>query len=139
MGHQHRLVRYVSDPTPSGCLEWLGHVDRNGYGRVDVAGEARKAHRVVYEQHSGPIPDGLQLDHLCRNRACVNPEHLEIVTNAENSRRGANAKLAPEGVLEIRNLLAVGALTNVEIGRRLGVSASTVRAVKNGQCWRDVA
>jgi hypothetical protein len=80
-------------PLPPGlgpCWLWKGHVGPNGYG---YAGKGKLAHRVVYEALVGPIPDGLDLDHLCRVRACVNPAHLEPVTRAENLWRGALARL----------------------------------------------
>lgn len=71
------------------CWNWTASCDRKGYGRFTVAHDVKVgAHRFAYEQVVGAIPDGLDLDHLCRNRACVNPNHLEPVSHKENVRRG---------------------------------------------------
>ena len=67
---------------------WQLSTKTDGYGRLNVKGVHHQAHRAAYETWIGPIPEGLQLDHLCRNRACCNPDHLEPVTNRENQRRG---------------------------------------------------
>jgi hypothetical protein len=72
---------------PGGCWLWTGDL-RDGYGQVWFEGKHRIVHRVVYEYLVGPIPAGLQTDHLCRVRACSNPAHLELVTNKVNAQRG---------------------------------------------------
>jgi len=71
-----------------GCWEWVAAIGGGGYGVVRNDGRQQAAHRVLYEIMVGPIPAGLQLDHLCRNRRCVRPGHLEPVTCGENIRRG---------------------------------------------------
>ena len=70
------------------CWYWALAYDVKGYGRAWFSGRQHKAHRLVYELLIGKIPEGLELDHLCRNRLCVNPSHLEPVSHAENVRRG---------------------------------------------------
>lgn len=73
------------------CLEWDGYVAKNGYGVVYINGKHGNAHRFFYELYKGEIPKGYDIDHICRNRACVDPEHLEAVTRKENIRRGRGA------------------------------------------------
>lgn len=74
----------------SGCWEWIAAIASTGYGVFQLQQPKRlvRAHRWAYEAVIGPIPSGLQIDHLCRNRACVNPWHLEPVTALVNNRRG---------------------------------------------------
>lgn len=81
---------------PDGCWIWPGVPHRSGYGRfVADVGVVVYAHRYAWESHNGQqIPDGMQIDHLCRNRICVNPAHLEVVTQRENLRRSE----APAGI-----------------------------------------
>jgi hypothetical protein len=73
---------------PDGCWVWVASRDAWGYGHFGHRRVIRSAHRCAYEIAVGPIPDGLTIDHLCRNPACVNPAHLEPVTMTENLRRG---------------------------------------------------
>jgi HNH endonuclease len=75
----------------SECWLWVGSRDSKGYGRLANPGKSRLPHRIAYELMIGPIPPGIELDHLCREKACVNPWHLEQVTHRENSLRGVMA------------------------------------------------
>jgi hypothetical protein len=92
------LVRFADKIalTDSGCVEWIGGLNGVGYGQFYIGRTSLEqtgkgyAHRWSYEYHVGPIPEGLELDHLCRNTACVNPEHLEPVTQRENLLRGTS-------------------------------------------------
>lgn len=86
----------VPDPA-TGCMLWMGSYKPNGYGQFSVKADGtftkRYPHRIAYTLANGPIPPGLVIDHLCRNRACVNPVHLEPVTQAVNQHRGTAAEV----------------------------------------------
>lgn len=86
-----------SIPEPNtGCWLWFGATNGIGYGKLSIGHSGRiYAHRASYELANGPIPEGLHLDHKCRTPSCINPDHLEAVTNAENTRRGLLSKLRP--------------------------------------------
>lgn len=90
-----RLQSKIMPVPHCGCWLWVGDCDSLGYGRfyewTNGRSRVRLAHRVVYEFERGEIPEGLDLDHLCRNPSCVNPDHLEPVTHAVNMARGAHA------------------------------------------------
>lgn len=72
----------------SPCVLWTGATNGVGYGMRKIGGKTFLTHRLAYEEAYGPIPAGLELDHLCRTPLCMNPDHLEAVTHAENVRRG---------------------------------------------------
>lgn len=123
--HPPPQVRFWSriDERDDGCWRWTGSAPNPGYGRFYVDGRKVYAHRFAYEFLIGPIPDGTEIDHLCRNRRCVNPAHLEAVSHAVNIRRStsplaakarqthcvnghpfddANTYIAPNGVRKCR-------------------------------------
>ena len=88
----HERLMTGMEIDPSGCWLWKGLVDRDGYGVFGLNRRSFRAHRVAYELLVGPIPDGLMIDHLCRVTSCINPDHLEPVTNKENQARGSAVK-----------------------------------------------
>lgn len=90
---QDRLERHSVAIPFAGCFVWTGAVDKKGYGRIGMQGKSSKlAHRISYQHFVGEIPQGLELDHLCRNPSCINPNHLEAVTRKVNTDRGLCAE-----------------------------------------------
>jgi len=88
-----RLLAFV-DHTSGDCWPWQGALGSNGYGRFTLRGVAMTAHRAAYLLLVGTIPAGMQIDHLCRNRSCVRPDHLEPVTPRENLLRAPASQAA---------------------------------------------
>ncbi len=87
-------LAYVGD-----CIVWTGYLNPAGYGIISINNRPRRAHRYAYERLHGPIAPGLHLDHLCRNRCCVNPGHLEPVTIKVNVNRGISKQVTRERAL----------------------------------------
>lgn len=94
-GYLQELIRAGRPDSADECWPWPGSKTTGGYGKIQHDGRLQLAHRVAYELHVGPIPDGLMLDHICFERDCFNPRHLEPVTNAQNMQNRAR--------LEVRN------------------------------------
>lgn len=113
----------------SECWMWLRAIGSSGYGQFS---RSTPAHRLAYEKAIGSIPEGLDLDHLCRNRACVNPEHLEPVTRAENIRRGRGTRLDWSDVVEIRS--STEGLS--ALAQRFGVSQNHIWMIRKDRKWK---
>ena len=134
------------EKTPT-CWLWRGGLHGHGYGQVRWDGRRQKAHRVSYQMFNGPIPDGLELDHLCRTRACVRPDHLEAVTHRTNCLRGSRvrihgsrhgrAKLNEEIVKTILERLANGA-SCFSLAPEYSVDRAIIQRIRNGTLWRHV-
>lgn len=136
-GHQNRWkgpsMELVDGGYGDPCWKWLRCLNNYGYGLIRVDGKSRLAHRHLWERTRGPIPDGLEPDHLCRNRWCVKPRHLELVTRAENARRGSRTKLTLDQAREIKH----SNQTYKALAERFGVGLSTVWAIRTGKNWKD--
>jgi hypothetical protein len=125
---------------PSGCWVWQRGLDRDGYGYFRRGGKSVRAHIHYYEERHGATPDGTELDHTCRNRACVNPAHLEPVTHLENCRRGGLVKtgMTIEKAREIRRLHAEKVAYRV-IAERFGIGQSLIAQIVTNRCWKESA
>lgn len=133
--HQRLNESFVREA--SGCWRWIRTRTTAGYGHFYFRGVYYQAHRLVYTLFREPVTTPV-MDHLCRNRACVNPDHLEPVTHRENVRRGAGTRLAAASVRQVYSLHAQG-LSQRAIGRRMKVDHSTVCRVLKGQRWPEFA
>ena len=136
-GHHAKIMdddRYTVD-SATGCWNFRGRPNNDGYCMFVKDGVTHLAHRYFYEKHRGPIPEGMEPDHLCRNRRCMNPDHLEAVTHTENMRRASATILTVDAVSEIKRLPNVKARILAE---RFGVKKCTIDAVRCGKNWKDV-
>lgn len=133
-----RLMDKVNQDADNGCWLWTA-AKSNGYGVIGLGSRSAKnipAHVASYELHVGPVPTGMVLDHLCRTPACVNPDHLEPVTAAENSRRGARAKITADQANEIRRLVEQGK-TQALVASIYNLHAAHVSRIVNRHRWQD--
>lgn len=127
--------RFWSKVDKSGdCWLWTKALDPAGYAFIGIDGQGVRAHRWAWESVNGPIPEGLEIDHLCRVRHCVNPDHLEPVTHAENMIRAAEARIPPTHCIRGHEFTPENTMTPPSGGRKC-------RACKNllNKTWRQRA
>lgn len=136
-GHSGRNPDFSYSVDDNGC--WIPQKKPNNVGYVYffVNGKQVPAHRYMWESNNGSIPPGKEPDHLCRNRSCCNPDHLELVTRAVNIQRGSRSKLNPEIVRRMRELHSSGR-TCSSIAREFGVNRMTAWFAIKGKTWVNV-
>lgn len=145
-----RFFKYTNIVRIKECWEWTGSKDKDGYGKMKIHGEMKRAHRVSWEIHNNKkIPKGMLICHKCDNPSCVNPYHLFIGTYSENiidmfnkkrnsNRGGENAhssKLTWQQVYKIRHLLNNSKKTQQEIANMFKVSKSQIYRIKYNKQW----
>lgn len=131
----------------NGCWIWTGRIHENGYGIISYRGVEVRVHVGAWVGVNGPKPKGMDLDHTCRVRPCLNPAHLELVTRKENLNRGSgnkgevngHAKLTEEQVRFIKKYLADHeGRGGTKLAKRFGVSPMTISNIKTGKIWGHV-
>ena len=118
----------------SPCIVGIGEKTRLGYIRLWNGGNRILAHRAEFIKKIGPIPEGLEIDHLCHNRSCINVLHLKLATRKENSRRRVNSKLTIEQVEKIRIMLLNG-MSLKKIADNFNVSKQMIWLIAKGKQW----
>jgi len=126
---------YKVDPETS-CWVWLRTLSPQGRARLWRKGYSQLAAHYFYIEKHGPVPKGLELDHLCQNKACVNPGHLEAVPHHVNVWRAPGTKLTPEKVVEIRQTYAADPIDQTVFAARYGLKRAHMNLILTGRCWK---
>jgi len=126
--------KYYEIDKKTQCWNWLGAISKYGYAIIKRNGKTQHASRYFYEQMIGKIPEKMTIDHLCYNKACVNVDHLEVVTSVENCRRRQNTKLNKEKVIKIRKLYNKG-IKQMVLAKMFNVCQGHISDVVNNQRW----
>jgi hypothetical protein len=124
------------------CWDWQRSASWNGYGLCwdPVQKRDRPAHVIEWEKRNGPAPNGLESDHLCRNRLCVNPDHIEMVTRTVNTQRGDSTPLSEGDVREIRRRYDEAKKKwglQSQLAREFGVTPQCIHLIVHRAHWRD--
>ena len=148
---KERLDKFVTIDLKSQCWIWTGSKNKKNYGCIHFKGKTRIAHRLAYELYKGQIPKGLLVCHNCDNPSCINPDHLFLGTNQDNSndkfsknrekilygQSNGNSKLTTNEVVNIKRMLISG-YTPTEISRKFNVSDGAIFSIRDNNTWRHV-
>jgi hypothetical protein len=125
----------MKEQMKSRCILWSHSKNSAGYGQLKINGKFVLAHRFYYEQKYGLIPEGLVIDHLCRTTACINPDHLEPVTNVENIRRGKHVKINLIKAGEIRLKYKSGEANQNQLAREYSIDQGNISKIVKYKAW----
>jgi len=131
----HAIILTVDIDASTGCWIWTGRINEGGYGAVSVGKSGKKAHRVSYERAKGPIPEGMHIHHLCHNKACINPDHLEAVSPRDHLAADGKLVLSLEKAADIRTRFSAGGISKHALAAEFGTDRKTIRQILRNTTW----